>query len=324
MIFAGDIGATNCRLAIFDDQLSIIDSNTYKCRDFSSFEEVIRQFLQSFKHPIKIACFGLPGPIREGRCPLTNVEWHVDARSLGSLIGVPVCLLNDVEANAYGLETLRDNEYVTLNTGHKLAGGNRVVVAVGTSVGEAALLEVGGHIHALASEGGHADFAPVDKEQWQLLCYMQRQMKRVSYEVILGGQGLVHIFHFLLDIGYGVAPKWLGQEMYKQDLPALITQAALSGECEVCKKALDLFVSILAAETGNAALKFLSTGGIYLGGGISPRILEKLRQQVFLENFINKDKVRDLLLSIPVHVILNDNTALQGAAWYGRRKLPFP
>jgi glucokinase len=321
MILAGDIGATNCRLAVFDSNLSAVAQGFYKCKDYSSFEDVVRHFLQTCEHPIESACFGVPGPVIEGRCKLTNVPWEVSAATLAEVTGSPVTLLNDVEANAYGLETLRDDELVTLNAGSKLPGGNRVVVAVGTSVGEAALIDVGGRIHALASEGGHADFGPFDEEQWQLLRYTQRQYQRVSYEVLLGGQGLVQIYNFLRDSGYGVTPEWLEQEMQNGDPAASISNAALSGKCQLCVRALDMFVSILAAEAGNAAVKFLATGGVYLGGGISPRILDKLHQPIFLENFVNKDKMRNFLQSVPVYVILNDGAGLQGSAWYAKRAI---
>lgn len=320
MIIAGDIGATNVRLAVFDDNLTILDQHLYKSQEYKSLQDVVRQFLESTKYAIKAACFGVPGPVKEGKCKLTNVPWEViDAEILATLIDSPVSLLNDVEATAYGVETLRDDELVTLNVGDKLSGGNRAVVAVGTSLGEAAIVEVEGKIHVIPSEGGHSDFGPYDQQQWDLLCYTQRDYKRVSYEVILGGQGLVQIYNFLRDTKFKDSPQLLEQNLQIDDKAAAINQAAQGSECPICVEALRLFVSILAAETGNAAVKYFSTGGIYLGGGMAPRILASLRQPLFVENFVNKDKMRNFLQSIPVYVILNQYTGLQGAAWYAKR-----
>jgi len=322
MILAGDIGATNSRLAVLDDNLTVLEQQVYKSQEYQSFEDIVRKFLASHSYPIKTACFGLPGPVRDGKCKLTNVPWQVvDATVLSEVIHSPVALLNDAEANAYGLETLRDDELVTLNEGSKIPGGNRAVVAVGTSLGEAVLIEVAGRFHALGTEGASADFGPFDELQWELIRYTQRKYKRVSYEVILGGQGLVQIYNFLRDSGFGESPLWLEQEMQIGDKAAAINNAAQSGQCPLCVQAMELFVSILAAECGNAAVKYFSTGGIYLGGGMAPNILQYLRQPLFVENFVNKDKMREFLQAIPVYVILNQYTALQGAAWYAKRSI---
>ncbi|NEO81623.1 glucokinase [Moorena sp. SIO4G3] len=322
MILAGDLGATNCRLAIFDENLSVVQKSTYKCKDYHSFEELVGAFVESCEHPIKIACFGLPGPIKEGVCKLTNLPWDkVEAAKLVSVIGVPVSLLNDVEANAYGIETLKDDELVTLNVGTKIPGGNRAVVSPGTGLGEAATVEVKGRVHAIASEGGSTDFAPLDELQVGLMRYVQQEYKRVSYEILVGGPGLVRMYNYLRDSGHGNTPEWLAEEMSKGEPAAAISNAALANTCPLCVQALEMFVSILASEAANAALKFFATGGVYIGGGIPPRILDKLREPLFMENFINKDKMVDLLKSIPIYVILNDQAALHGAAWYARRSL---
>lgn len=324
MILASDLGGTNCRLAVFDDNFLIVEQRTYKTKDYKSFEEVVVNFVEDCKHPIRGACFGLAGPVREGKCKITNLPWEeVDSAKLARIIGVPVALLNDLEANAYGLETLRGSDLAVLNVGSKLPGGNRAVMAPGTGLGEAALIEVNGRIHAMASEGGHADFAPVDELQFGLMRYVQREYKKVSYEMVLGGPGLLRIYNYLLECGSGTRPEWLAEKMKGEDPAAAISHAALENKCQVCAQALDLFVSILAAEAGNVAVKFLAVGGLYLGGGIPPRILDKLQAPPFMEHFFNKDQMSSLLKSIPVYVILNELTALQGAAWYGRRALLF-
>ncbi len=186
-------------------------------------------------------------------------------------------------------------------------------------MGEAILVEVAGNIHALGTEGGHADFGPFDELQWELIRYTQKQYKRVSYEVILGGQGLVQIYDFLRDSGLGESPKSLLEEMETGDKAALINKAAQEGSCQISVKAMEMFISILAAECGNAAVKYFSTGGIYIGGGMAPKILNSLRDPSFVENFVNKDKMREFLTDIPVYVILNEDTSLQGAAWYAKR-----
>ncbi len=322
MILAGDIGATNSRLAVLDDNLSVVAQDLYKSQEYKSFQDIVRQFLETYNYPITTACFGLPGPVREGKCKLTNVPWEViDATVLSEVTNSPVALLNDVETNAYGLETLRDDELVTLNEGSKISGGNRAVVAVGTSLGEAVLLEVAGNIHAIGTEGGHADFGPFNELQWELIRYTQSKYKRVSYEVILGGQGLVQIYDFLRDSGFGKSPLSLEEEMETGDKAAAINKAAQDNKCQLCVQAMELFVSILAAECGNAAVKYFSTGGIYIGGGMAPKILNCLRQPLFIENFVNKDKMREFLTAIPIYVILNEDTSLQGAGWYAKRSI---
>ncbi len=321
MLLAGDLGGTNCRFALFDSNLSIIEQQTYPCQNYTSFEAAVSDFVASHSsHTIEAACFGLPGPIINGTCKLTNLPWSlVEATKIEQVVGAKVTLLNDVKANAYGLETLRDEEIVTLKSGSPMPGGNRAVVAPGTGLGEAALIEVGGQLHAIASEGGHADFSPSDQVQWELSCYIQQEYKRASYELILSGPGLVRIYKTLIANGHGVTPPWLSQQMEQADAAAAISQAGLRGECQVCSKALDMFAAILASEAANAAVKFLARGGVYLGGGIPSRILDKLRQPLFIENFMAKDKIAHLLEQIPVYVILNQQTALQGSAWYGLR-----
>lgn len=322
MLLAGDLGGTNCRFALFDHELKIVKSQLYRCRDYDNFETAVRNFVNQHSFPIEAACFGLPGPVVDRRCKLTNLDWSiVEASTIEEAIGVKTFLLNDVEANAYGLETLREDEIFSLKTGHRESNGNRVIVALGTSIGEAALINVDGKIHAIASEGGHTDFGPFDELQWELLRYVQQEYKRVSYEVILGGHGLIRIYNYLVWSGYGQTPDWLAQKISEGDAAAAISQAGMTGQCQVCEKALDVFISIFAAEAGNAAVKFLARGGIYLGGGIPPRILNKLRQPLFLDNFVNKDKISHFLEEIPIDVILNEQAALQGAAWYALRQI---
>lgn len=322
MILAGDLGGTNCRLAVFDMDLSVVTQRKYKCKEYDSFEAIVSDFINNCEHPIQTACFGLPGPIKQGKCKLTNLSWsEIDTAKLIEITGIPVKLLNDLEANAYGIETLQESELVTLNVGDKIPRGNIGVVAPGTGLGEAALLQIEGKLHAMASEGGHSDFGPLNESQIGLINYVQQEYRRVSYEILLGGPGLVRMYNFLLHKSNEKTPEWLAEEMRKGDLAAAISNAGLNNQCPVCVEALDMFISILASESANVAVKFLATGGVYLGGGIPPRILDKLHQPLFMEHFVNKDKMVNFLKAVPVYVIINDKAALQGAAWYARRML---
>lgn len=319
MILAGDLGGTNCRLAIFDSNFSMVEQDFYKCKNYNSLEEIVRDFITRYNYPLNNACFGVPAPVFEGFSQLIDLPWEVKATSLAQIIKCPVTLLNDIEATAYGIRTLKNEELITIKKGRSISGGNRGVVAVGTGLGEALLLEIHGEIHIIASEGGHSDFGPLDELQTGLLQYIQQEYQRVSYDMILGGLGLVRIYKYLIASGYGVIQPWLLQQIEQGDAAAAISEAGLQNKCQVCVKTIELFVAILAAEVGNVALRFLARGGVYLGGGIPPRILEKLTQTLFIKNFVNKDKITHVLEDIPVYVILNDQTALQGAAWYAHK-----
>lgn len=317
MILAGDLGGTNCRLAIFDDDLKIVAKNIYKSREYESFKSIILDFLSNYKYPLKRACFGLPGPVKKGVCIVTNLPWEkIDENQLSQAIGVKVTLLNDVQANAYGLNTLKEKELVTINQGIKVKDGNRAVISPGTGLGEASVIKRDDHFYGLPSEGGHTDFAAVNDLQMNLVRYLQKEHHKISYEMLLGGRGLVRIYNFLIDSGYGISPEWLKIELKQKDQAAVISQVGLENKCPVCVKVLEIYVSILASESANVALKFFATGGVYLGGGIPPRIVAKLTEPLFRENFIDKDQMTELLETIPVYVILNDQTSLQGAAWY--------
>ncbi len=322
MILAGDLGGTNCRLAVFDMNLSVVSQRIYKCQEYDSFEAIVCHFIEHCDQELKTACFGLPGPIKQDKCKLTNLSWpEIDGAQLREVTGLPVKLLNDVEANAYGIETLQEDELVTLNVGEPISHGNRGVISPGTGLGEAALINVDGRLHGIASEGGHADFGPLNELQMGLINYVQQQYRRVSYEILLGGPGLIWMYDYLLHRSQDSTPEWLAEQMSQGDKAAAISNAALKKQCQICVEALDMFTAILASEAANVAVKFLTTGGVYLGGGIPPRILDNLYQPLFMENFINKDKMLSFLKDIPIYVIMNDKAALQGAAWYGRRTL---
>lgn len=321
MILAGDIGGTNTRLALLemeDKWPRVIVEQTFPSREHKSLDEIVRQFLGEHGLTIKRACFGVAGPIRNRRSKPSNLPWVVDADQLATLFGFDaVTLVNDLEANAFGLVALEAKDFAVLNEGAPESEGNTAIISAGTGLGEAALHFEGKMHRPFASEGGHADFAPRNELEIELLRYLIPQFHHVSYERVLSGPGLLNIYTFLRDTGRGEEAAWLADEMQEADPSAVITRAALEGKSELCMRALDLFVSIYGAEAGNLALKVNATGGVFLGGGIAPRIIDKLKSPAFMEAFTAKGRMRPLLEAVPVRVILNDMTALVGAALCG-------
>ena len=322
MILAGDIGGTNSRLALFADDLrERIAIATYPSRAYGGLEEVVRVFLDEHQADVSRACFGVAGPVRDGRSEAVNLAWPVDARSLGALLDLARAgLVNDLEANALGIEALGPDDLATLNEGDRSAGGNMAVISAGTGLGEAGIYAARGHRHVFASEGGHADFAPRTELQADLLRWLSERCEHVSYERVCSGMGLVNVYTFVRERSGESAPDWLRAEMAEHDAGVAITQAALEGRDEVCAQALDVMVSVFGAEAGNLALTVMATGGVYVGGGIAPRILSKLEDGMFMRAFVDKGRLEDLLRAIPVHVILNDETALLGAALCASRQ----
>jgi len=321
MILAGDIGGTNTRLALLemeDKWPRVIVEQTFPSREHKSLDEIVRQFLGEHGLTIKRACFGVAGPIRNRRSKPSNLPWVVDADQLATLFGFDaVTLVNDLEANAFGLVALEAKDFAVLNEGAPESEGNTAIISAGTGLGEAGLHFEGKMRRPFASEGGHADFAPRNELEIELLRYLIPQFHHVSYERVLSGPGLLNIYTFLRDTGRGEEAAWLADEMQEADPSAVIARAALEGKSELCMRALDLFVSIYGAEAGNLALKVNATGGVFLGGGIAPRIIDKLKSPAFMEAFTAKGRMRPLLEAVPVRVILNDMTALLGAALCG-------
>jgi glucokinase len=318
MILAGDIGGTNTRLALFeieDQRPRIIVKRTFASRQHKSLDEILRQFLGETGLTITRACIGVAGPIRAQQSRPANLPWVVDVDRLATLFGFDsVTLLNDLEANALGLIALKSNDFVVLNQGVPDPQGNAAIISPGTGLGEAGLHFEGKTRRPFASEGGHSDFAPRNELEIELLRYLLQQFQHVSYERVLSGPGLLNIYKFLRDTGRNPESEWLAEKMQEADPAAVITQAALAGKSEICMHTLDLFVSILGAEAGNLALKVNATNGVFLGGGIAPRIVEKLKGPNFMEAFTAKGRMSGLLETVPVHVVLNDMTALLGAA----------
>ena len=318
MILAGDIGGTSTRLGTFDVQrgtVVLVDAETFSSRARVSLEDVVREFVSSRSIPIEHACFAIAGPVIGARVKTSNLPWVIDAVTLSALLHVPhVWLINDLEAAGYGLGLLEEKDLLMLNPGAPQVSGNAGIIAAGTGLGEAGLYWDGGQHHPFACEGGHADFAPRTAEEMELLQHLLRRFGRVSYERVVSGPGLENVYRFLREQAVGEEPAWLVDDMARRGTAAAISHAALQGTCEVATRALDLFVSVYGAEAGNLALKMLATGGLYVGGGVAPRIVAKLTDGTFMDAFVAKGRMRPLLEAIPVRVVLNEHTGLLGAA----------
>lgn len=318
MILAGDIGGTHSRLALFettDKRLSLAVESTFASGGHKTFEEIVAAFVAQHPVPLKRACFGIAGPIRKGRAQPVNLPWIVDQRELAALLHLEhVDLINDLEANAYGVGALEPRDFYTLNQGAADAIGNGAAIAAGTGLGEAGLYWDGAYHRPFATEGGHADFAPRDELEIELLRYLETQFTHVSWERVVSGPGLFSVYKFLRDNRHEEEPAWLTEAIRGHDASAVVSQAALEDRAAICVHALEMFISLYGSEAGNVALKFLATGGVFIGGGIAPKIIEKLKGPAFMAAFVSKGRLRPLLEAIPVRVILNDRAALLGAA----------
>lgn len=320
MILAGDVGGTSTRLAFFtvkDGRLNLVVEKDYPSRTHQGLNEIVGEFVVHHRLAIEYACFGIAGPVQRGRVETPNLPWVVDQETISRELGIEsVWLINDLLANTYGIPALEEKDFAVLNAGSPNVVGNAAVISAGTGLGEAGAYWDGAHYHPFACEGGHADFAPRNEFEIDLLRYLLKRFGHASWERVVSGPGLRNIFDFLRETGRGEAPAWLIAEMEVKDPAAVISQAALEGRSELCVQALDLFISCFGAEAGNLALKFLATGGVFIGGGIAPKIIQRLSRQTFIEAFTDKGRFKQLLEAIPVRVILNDKTALLGAARY--------
>ncbi len=324
MILAGDIGGTHARLAYFqkqDGKLTVAGEGVFPSKEHRGLDEIVAKFVESQGKPPDSACFGVAGPVRNGRVETSNLPWTVEASRLAGELQLPSTLLiNDLEANAWGISSLKDKDLVALNRVKGTPVGNQAVISAGTGLGEAGLYWDGKEYHIFASEGGHTDFAPRTELEIELLRYLTARFGHVSYERIVSGPGLVNVYHFLRDTHRGEEPGWLTEEMAHGDAAAAISRNAMNGKSPLAEHALDLFVSIYGAEAGNLALKLMATGGVYLGGGIAPKLISKLTGPLFMQAFVSKGRMQTLLESIPVSVITNDKIALFGAARYALAK----
>lgn len=322
MILAGDIGGTHARLAFFDvenGEFKLVKLAVFPSQHYSGLDRIVAEFVKNAGiHPAQ-ACFGIAGPVTNGRVVASNLPWIVESELLASELEIRKAgLINDLEATGWGIGALKSSDLVALNDIARKtsspAGGNQAVIAAGTGLGEGGLYWDGTRHYVFASEGGHCDFAPVDELQIALFQFLKSRFGRVSYERILSGPGLVNVFEFLRDTQKAKIPDWLAEEISTGDPAAAVSTAAMEGKDATCEQALDIFISVFGAEAGNLALKLKATGGVFLAGGIAPKILAKLSSPLFLEPFLAKGRLRPLMDIMPVSVITNDQLALLGAA----------
>jgi glucokinase len=321
MILAGDIGATRTRLAAFDTEgsrLTCVVEKIYMSQDYPGLSEILPLFIRSEGIGVHSACFGVAGPVRHGKSKISNLPWTIDSGELAKQLKLPlVGLLNDLEAYAYGIDALDSKDFITLSEGSEDAEGNRAVISAKTGLGVAGLFWDGFRHHPFPCEGGHADFAPRNDIQMELLAYLLKKHGRVSAERILSGPGIKNIYDFLRDSHKAEEPSWLHDQIAAaQDPPALISQLAHEGKAPICDQTMSLFVSVFGAETGNCALHYMTTGGIFIGGSIAAKNVDRMKHPVFMESFLDKGRMEILLRDMPVKIILNDDCGLVGAARY--------
>lgn len=324
LLLAGDIGGTKTVLALVEengDTARVVAEAVFPSREYATLETVVAAFRDAHPAPVARAAFSVAGPVIEGRAHITNLPWCLDAARMAETFGVgQVLLVNDLQATAYAIPHLRPDQLTQLLAGQPDPAGVRAVVAVGTGLGEALLVPDPGGYLALPTEGGHTDFAPRGPLQRRLLAELSRVHEHVSYERVCSGMGIATLYRFLADRATEPPPPWLAARLAAGgDVTPAIVDGGMSREraCPVCRRTLRLLASILGAEAGNAALRGLATGGVYLGGGIPPRILPVLRGRAFREGFLQKGPMSRLLANVPVYVILEPRAALLGAARYG-------
>jgi glucokinase len=322
-LLAVDIGGTKSDLAIIDlsqkPDVPPLRRKRYRNREFEDFDTILTDFLADSETPV-YGCFGVAAVIRQGTAKLTNLDWVLNVKQLQDNFGfTEIKLINDLTAICSGLPFLPEKELLMIQQGEAEEHGVRAVIAPGTGLGEGFLIEQGSCFFPQGSEGGHCDFAPLDQEQAALLSYMQKKHDAVSYELLCSGLGIPNIFDFLAstDIARDTA-RFSEIEKASDRTPGIIDGALDPSPCPLCARTLSLFLAILGAEAGNLALKTYPTGGLFIGGGILPRIAERISFDSFLENFRNKEKMAGLMKSIPVSLILKNDAALLGTASYGR------
>ena len=326
MILAGDVGGTKVHLALYGfehGQLVHVRDERFPAHEFSGLQEIALRFLKESSNPeITAACFGVPGPVRGGRLRLTNLPWVLDTHELSAALNIThLFLINDLEANGYGITELAPDKILTRNQGDSSAVGNRALVSAGTGLGEGVLVWNGKTHVPMASEGGHSDFAARNPLEIELLTWlMQKFNGRVSFERVVSGPGLTNIYTFLRDQKRMEEPAWLRQRMETEDPNAVIGEVGEAGKSELCAKAIEMFVASYGAEAGNMVLKVLATGGMYLGGGIAPKMLKTMQGGAFMQAFTDKGRLSDLLVHTPVRIILESRAALMGAAAYAEAR----
>ncbi len=327
MLLAGDIGGTKTNLAVYAAESGLtapLAESTFPSRRYASLEALIDDFRQHTHLPFESAVFGVAGPVVDGKATVTNLPWRMEEAGLRAALGVKsVKLLNDLESIANAVPALEAKDLYTLHPGQPVKQAPIAIVAPGTGLGEAFLTWERKRYKAHASEGGHASFAPANEEQLEMLRFLQAKLGHISYERVCSGLGVPNIYAFYKETGRCDEPGWLAEKLASapDPTPVIVETALAQPDCAICRSTLEMFVAILGGEAGNMALKVLATGGVYLGGGIPPRILPVLESGAFLAEFTAKGRFAALLQNVPVHVILNPKAALLGAASYGLDRL---
>jgi glucokinase len=317
VILAADIGGTKAQLALFapgSDPRSPAREERLPTHGSPSLDAILHRFLDGDSTRPTRVVLGIAGPVHDNACITTNLPWHVDGRALSESLGAPVTLLNDLEATGWGLQTLRPEDLAVLQAGVP-SPGNRALIAAGTGLGEAILSWDGTRWQPMASEGGHTDFGPRDALEDELLQWLRGRYGRVSYERVLSGPGLADLYRFFREIRRGEEPAEVAMRFDHAEQPAaIVTETALDGSCERARLVLEKFIEVYGAEAGNLALKALALGGVFVGGGIAPRMLAALTRGGFVRSFFEKGRLSPVLTRIPVAVVLDAKTALWGAA----------
>ena len=320
MLLAGDVGGTKSSLVlsqIANGQLTLLKEGNFPTKDYPSFEALARLFLGKKSPPVDGVCLGVAGPVNQGKVQGTNFPWEITVEEIRVRLGVKqVFLINDMEANAYGLSALQGKDLEILKSGSEIAG-NAAIISSGTGLGEAGLYWDGVRYHPFASEGGHCDFGPRNELDIELWRFLHQKYGHVRWERVVSGPGICDIYDFLRPYRNQLEPKGLLKENLKEDKAKVITSAALERSDPICIETLEIFLRFLATEAAQLALKTKATGGIYIGGGIVPKILKGINREVFRKNFVQSGRLNPVLEKVPVTVVLNEKTALLGAAYYG-------
>ena len=320
MILAGDIGGTKTNIALFESNGTevgpVIRQQKFPSGRYDSLEAILAEFIGGAEMTVTAACFGIAAPVIQSNAKTPNLNWTVKSESLAQLLKIErVGLINDLEATAFGIPALTASQLLTLNVGEAKRDGHRALIAAGTGLGMAGIFYRQGYYHPIPSEGGHADYAPRTPHEIELLTYLTEKFGgHVSYERVLSGPGLFNVYCFLRDTGYAEEPAWLAEQIQSGDKTAAVSLAALENKSELAVRALDMFVSAYGAMSGNLALLMMASGGLYVGGGIAPKLREKLKDGTFMKAFTDKGRFSAVLANMPVHIILEDKTALFGAA----------
>lgn len=326
IVLAGDVGGTQTRMALFEvdgTRLTPLIEKNYSSNAFPNFDLIIEDFFAIEKFKAEAICIGIAGPVQNGVCETTNLPWNIDIQRIARTSRIDCAvLINDLVANAWGIQALSADDFQVINPGLSSPSGNACIISAGTGLGQAGMFWDGIQYRPYASEGGHCGFSATTEQDFRLLKFLQQRYNHVSWERIVSGMGIANIFEFLVDDYAITPPDWFIENNQQGDPAAAIAQRI--NDCKVCAETIKLFTHFYAVETANLALKTMATGGIYIGGGIAPKLLEHLQDPSFYESFIAKGRMSRLLTQMPLKVILNDQTALYGSALCGANPISNP